>query len=294
MNVSKRVLVGTLFSGENELESCIASVQQQNYPSLEQIVIKNLPNKEAHDTLYKTFMNFSHKFDYFIKLDADMVFKSTDAIETMISFFARDPNLDHLEMAVDDRFSNSLIMGVHVFSNRAQWVASQEKLFVDYNPQIPGKHLRLWEQPAPLVDHCPNPSPFQAYHFGVHRALKAFQPLQLEVNYIQARKQWRLLKKVWHHFLQTQDPRLGLCILGAEQVINREIDLTHIDYTNPQLQAKFQEFKTLEAVALEEVLLPTWGNLTKREFRHLIQTIPRASLWIIKKLYGKFSGQNGE
>ncbi len=38
-----RVLIGTLHSGENEFDQCIAALRRQSYPHWEQFVLANLP-----------------------------------------------------------------------------------------------------------------------------------------------------------------------------------------------------------------------------------------------------------
>lgn len=275
-----RILIGTLYSGENEYEECLASLRAQNYPYWEQQVFSYLPNKKAHDTLYRTFSQQAGEFDYFLKLDADMVLKTPTALGTIVELLESDRDLDRLEMVVDDRFSNSLIMGVNVFSRRARWQPNAENLFVDSSPHIPGKHLRLWQEPAPLVAHCPNPSPFQAYHFGVHRALKAWQPQRSDFNYIQARSQWQLLGNVWQHFSSSGDRRLGLAILGAEHVIQGHVEPRQYNYTDPTLAEWFATFAELDTDALKALLVPTWRDRWQREGRFWQQAAPRIPSWL--------------
>ena len=48
-----KIYVGTLYSGENEFEECVAAIQNQTYKNYDHFVIRDLPNKEAHVTLFK-------------------------------------------------------------------------------------------------------------------------------------------------------------------------------------------------------------------------------------------------
>ena len=97
-----RVLVGTLFSYENEFEQCVASLHGQSYPHWVHKVYENLPNKLAHETLYREFMNNAEKFDLFLKLDADMVFMDSKGLAQIVELFQAKPDLDHLQMLVHD------------------------------------------------------------------------------------------------------------------------------------------------------------------------------------------------
>ncbi len=51
-----KLLVGTLFAGENELEECQAAIRNQDYKNYDLMLIENLPELEAHHKLYKTFI----------------------------------------------------------------------------------------------------------------------------------------------------------------------------------------------------------------------------------------------
>lgn len=98
-------------------------------------------------------------------------------------------------MAVQDWYSDSLIEGFHMFSDRVSCPVTRDSRFVDASPTTPGKRLKLWDSPAPVADHSPDPSPMQAFRFGVHRALKVVQPRRWRLRYGQTRGQWKLLKR---------------------------------------------------------------------------------------------------
>ncbi|MEO0793962.1 MAG: hypothetical protein AAFX93_02300 [Verrucomicrobiota bacterium] len=212
-----KVFVGTLYIGENELEQCIESIESQSYPSIEQEIIRFLPNKEAHEKLYKRFMSLQSEFDYFIKIDADMVLNRDTIVEELLEIFQQDSSLDHGIFAVKDWYSDRNILGMHMFSNRANWQFSQEDLFVDYQPEIQGQRKIFWDEPAPVADHSPEPSISHAYQFGFHRALKVIQRDRLIKNVGQAELQLDLLRDIWHLLLRDQSPRRAAVILGAER-----------------------------------------------------------------------------
>ena len=173
--MNKKVLVLILNSGEKELQESIDKLQHQTYKNWEKIVFSNLSNKVAHDTLYNYIMNHHDEYDLFVKLDADMVMTNDCVLENIVNYFEKNPNIDQGNFAVYDKMSNQNIMGLLVFTGKARWERNDEDLFVDYTPVIPGRRLLIWGRPSPVATHCLNPHLFQAFHYGVHRAMKAIQ-----------------------------------------------------------------------------------------------------------------------
>lgn len=264
-----RVLIGTLYTGENEFEQCKQSIRDQTHNNWEHVVYKHLPNKEAHDRLYRTFMDRTG-FDLFVKLDADMVFRSPDSLKVLVDLFRREPELDHAILAVHDWASGTLIMGLHAFSNRAEWTASNENLFVDHSPQIPGKRLTTKKPPAPIVDHSPNPSPFQAFRFGVHRALKVVQRDRGRLDLFRSRMQWNLLGHIWDRFQETEIRRLGLVVLGAETVLIENVERSSYASDSGRLFRRFQrDYADLPTDEIHARLAPRWTGRRRREFVYL-------------------------
>jgi hypothetical protein len=265
-----RVLIGTLYTGENEFEQSKRSLQQQTYTQWEHVVYEHLPNKEAHDRLYRTFMEQSDEFDLFVKLDADMVFRSRTSLPTLVNLFRSEPDLDHAILAVHDWASDTLIMGLHAYSDRATWEASDEDLFVDHSPRVPGKRLSTKDPPAPIVDHSPDPSPLQAFRFGVHRALKVVQRGRSDLSVFRSRMQWNLLTNVWRRFCQTHNRRLGLIVYGAESAIAGHIRQAAYAGDGDELRRWFErQAADLSADQIEHRLRPRWEGRTQQESRYL-------------------------
>ena len=269
-----RTLVGTLYCGENEFEALKESLQAQTYSHWEHVVYKNLPNKEAHDRLYRTFMDQQDDFDLFLKLDADMVFRSSEGLRRIVDLFQETDELDHLTLAVRDWYSDSLIEGLHTFSDRAFWPERKESRFVDSSPDVPGRHLKLWGGPAPVVDHSPDPSPFQAFRFGVHRALKVVQPGRWKLRYGQTRGQWKLLQRCWRHFVSEGDHRLGLAILGADVTLAGDVRPKHYDEVQEPLQDIFQDYENVSAQHLYTRLSEYWDSEMRSRMRYLYRVGP--------------------
>lgn len=282
MKKDPKILIGTLFSGENEFDTCVRSLQDQCYTNWEHVVFKNLPNKEAHEKLYQEFMARQDRFDLFLKLDADMVLMNENALDQIVELFKKNRNLDHAELAVKDWFSDTLMMGVHITTKRAVWKKIKDNLFVDHNPDIPGQHVQFWDGCVPLVVHSPDPAPFQAYHFGVHRALKAFQYEVEGFVPAQARAQWGLLKKVWFQFVKRGDRRLGFAVLGAEHVVRGMARHCHYDYSNTELIEKFEDYIGLQSKDIYALLKGNW-SAGRRTLRRFLAMAPQYSLFYLQR-----------
>ncbi len=262
-----KILIGTLYSGENEFEASKRSIQQQSYTKWEQVVFKNLPNKEAHDKLYRCFMDNADHYDLFIKLDADMVFSDKKALQKIVDLFREQRKLDHVVLAVKDWASGLLIQGLHIFSNRVQWPKNEEQLFVDIPPRIEGKRWVTRSPPAPLVIHSPNPSPLQAFRFGVHRAGKIVQAQEPYLRLYSARRQFFLLSQVWKHFREDPQQKLGLVVAGGQCVLKGKLDSSYYNQQKAQLSKFFQSrYKNLTTEELYNLLVPYWGSMWRRRF----------------------------
>lgn len=268
------ILVITLHSGENEFDQCRDALEAQDYQNWEHKVYSFLPNKEAHEALYTEIMT-RREHDLFIKLDADMVFTRDGAMAEIVAYFSARPDLDHAMFAVHDYMSDSSIMGLHVFSNRATWPAINDRLFVDPIPTVPGRRQLVWRAPAPFVHHSPDPSPLQAFRFGVHRALKAYQPGRALMSGKQAVRQWRLLTKVWDHFERTRDRRLGLAILGAELVRTGDLCPRENEYAGSEVEEAFESYGDIGSEALYRRLNATWSPKLGRFGRWALSMGPR-------------------
>jgi len=271
-----RVLVLTLRTDENEFDACVESIQAQQGVCCDHVVFSELPNKEAHDTLYRRIMTDAKSYDYFVKLDADMVFRSPESLRSGLQLFIDNPKLDHVQFSLSDWYTSQPMMGLHIFSNRCRWSSRGESLFVDYRPEIPGHRRHVREAPAPLADHSPNPSAYQAFLFGVHRGSKVYQLDRWLVNGGESRSQWQVLGAVWAHFLKTKDRRLALALLGSEAV--RDGKLRHKDYNKDgrdAIKTRFDELNNYTDDDLLNALEPLWSQSSTRKWRWRRQVLLR-------------------
>lgn len=249
-----KILVGTLYSGENEYDECVNSIKKQKGVKYEHFVVRNLPNKIAHEALYNRFMDHSNEFDIFIKVDADMIIEDEELFLKIVSKFQANPHLKDLEIAVHDFFSDQLIYGMHAYRNNVKWYQSKEDLFVDYNSIGSDQHIRDDKELAPAALHCKNPSLFHSFHFGIHRALKVIQSGRASVSKVASRFHWQILEKTRTNFLRTRDKRYGFATLGAAIVFRGGIKVEDLDYTNPKPHRIFEKYKTHDEKKLERAV----------------------------------------
>lgn len=268
------VLVLTLYSGEAEYQRSCASLASQSFTAWEHRVFEHLTNTEAHARLYETVMTESGNFSLFFKLDADMVLADNKVLADLVEVFNQRPSLDHLVVAVTDWMTESPIIGAHLFSDRVRWCRHSETLYVDPDPEFPGDKLVVEGPPRDLIHHADDPSSFQAFHFGAHRALQACQTYRglRDARPYNALVQWQYLDQVWRHFDRTDDPRLGLAILAADMVFRRELPATVNEYSDPTLCAAFESAEGLDSGQIRERLCARWGtdNDRRRSWSHAL------------------------
>ncbi len=246
-----RILVGTLASGENELDACRGALERQTHRDWEHVVLANLGKKAAIAALWRTFEARAGQFDLFVKLDADMVLADDRFFARCVERFAGSPELDELQVAVHDFFCDEPIMGLHVFRSTVRWPENDERLFTDATPVPRERRQDDWSELAPAARHCPDPSPMQAFHFGVHRALKVLQPDRRRSNRGQLRNHWRTLERTRAAARSSGDRRRALAVLGAEMVFAGRLTLADVDRDSGALRSLVTE---LEGEGTESLL----------------------------------------
>lgn len=170
-----KVFVGTMYTIENELLQCVKSIHEQTEVSIEHVILSNLPEREAHNELWKNWhQRRDQGFDMFVKVDADTIIKSPDvfkvAHKTMIDF-----NATGIQAPLYDYISGIEINGLNFFMPAVSFKESTSELYCDRADIGNDNTLRgskLPNQLKPAGYHCKNPSNIQAFHYGLHRMLK--------------------------------------------------------------------------------------------------------------------------
>jgi hypothetical protein len=270
-----RIFVGTLYAGENEFDECVDAITRQKDVTLEHVIFKNLGNKEASDTLFKTFMERSSEFDLLIKVDADTVLLNDQLFSKISQKFRENDWLDLLEIRLHDFFSDQLIWGLNSYRSTVKWKPAQENLFIDDFPPVPkNRRINSWEELEPAGIHSKNPSPLQAFHFGVHKGLKFIQPGIGEKLITKSRSNWEKIERTYDHFKRKQDIRLGFAVLGAELAIKGNFQAEHLDYSNPYMEHVFSRYADYSIAQVQSEIfglrMANWRFLPRRMRRRVL------------------------
>ena len=248
-----RILIGTLYSGENEFPECVAAIERQSHSDWEHFVIRDMPNKEAHVALYETFMSRASEFDLFAKIDADMVLIDDDFLANVAEKFRTSEWLEFLCVTVHDFFTDTPVFGLHVYRNTTTWEETDEKVFVDIYPRDPESTVMDDSELAPAAMHCGNPSPFQAFHFGMHKGVKFLEGLRLDSDFAILVHSGNI-EQTWQHFLRSGDKRLGLASLGAELALRGDLQAEHLDYGDSYSRSVWEQHDNLDEKELRTLV----------------------------------------
>lgn len=212
------ILVVTLFSGENEFDECIDSVRRQIGVVIVHEVIADLPKRLAHQRLFEMFNERRGDFDYLVKLDADMKFSRPDALLRLVKMM--EDEVDLLSVSVWDGMTSDYMQSVNIFSNRCLFEPdANDPLFTDRVPiTYPGRQVYRLDRQR-LVHHAFNPSPYQAFMFGVHRAMKVMQHGASIPRIENAYYQLKILSKVADSYLAGKRESARLACVGAGMVM---------------------------------------------------------------------------
>lgn len=218
-----KIYVGTLFSGENEFEQCKKAINSQRYNDFDHVVFSYLPNKEAHFKLYTDFLS-KKEYDILVKVDADTVLIDNRAFDRIVSIFNSNPRLQHVNFMLWDFYTMRRIRGQS--SNRnGFWISdNNNNVFVDRVIKYQSKD-ELYQNEI-IGIHSPNPSFYQAFHFGFHRQLK---------------KQHYLILHLFKAFIVSFNLKRAYALCGAMAVITGQLSSKNNDiYDDRSIQYMFQ------------------------------------------------------
>lgn len=240
---------------ENEFEECKEAIAAQTHQDWELFTVENLPNKEAHDLLYQTFMKRADEFDLFIKIDADMVLCRNTFFEEVVQEMENYHQYNHFEIGVWDFFTDRLIHGLHVFRNNVKWKKTSEKYFVDmvYEPTKKKVFMDIKGPLAPAANHCPNPSLFQSFHFGLHKGAKVLQLETSNPNYKMSKGHLDNIYALIHHYKRSPKIKTLYAILGVKWAFEKKAIAENINYQNNEAKNRFEELNRFEPGKLKRI-----------------------------------------
>src|SRR5438067_1565931 len=129
-----KLLIITLSTGEAALPVLVRQLRRQSFQDFEHEIISGLPNRAAHNRLYRTIMGHSASFELFLKLDADMTLRSDASLSDALAATNGYADVQHFAFPVWDCFTDREILGVHLFRAGLSWDEITDDLFVDPNP----------------------------------------------------------------------------------------------------------------------------------------------------------------
>ena len=172
-----RILIGILHSQEPQKDECVKSIENQQYSfDYDYFIISGLSKRDAHDTLYSKFMSESSNYDLFVKLDADMIIERQDFFQFLYSVFQKDTKLDWMRLLIHDHFLDQNISGLNIYRFSVKWAKNVNNCFTDRVMIKSSVRKDIGLDPSTIwITHCKDASIYQAFNFGFHRAIKAFQ-----------------------------------------------------------------------------------------------------------------------
>jgi len=169
-----RLLIHTLHCGEAALPVLKRHLAEQTFQDFDHEIVGGLTNHQGHALQYRTFMERAASYDLFMKVDADMTFRSDTSLADAVRATDDHPDVQHFAFRVWDCFTETETLGVHLYRSGTTWGDLSDDLFVDPDP--PTARQILWDgPPAPFINHGEIVSDFECLAFGVHKFLKVAQ-----------------------------------------------------------------------------------------------------------------------
>lgn len=247
-----RVLIGIMYCGEGEYADCLQAIRDQDWPLIDTFAIENLPNKAAHDLLYRTFTESAGDVDLFMKVDADMVINRPDFVSEIVRWFSNHGEADQFSIRVWDWFTQRNIDGLHTFRSTVRWPVRNDMVRTDRGVQLNGIRVADDGHFDGYVTHGGSPTEIQAFRFGVHKAWKSivgFEKGGQRQHW--ARQHFYNISRLWHHFSTTRDNRVLWACYGAELMLNGFWKSRDFDYNDASVHRTFAD-ANIESPAVRE------------------------------------------
>lgn len=226
-----KIFICTLYCGEGDFQKCIENVNKQKDVIITHKIISYLPEIEANNELYQSFMKEKNNFDVFIRLDADMVLIDDFVLSRILKKFNSNKDITKICTYVNDYFTNENIIGMHCFTKDVNFIIQTNKLFCDrkieFNHKIVINPHQISEKdinPAALHAHYANEK--QAFFFGIHRSLK---------------QQYHILNKVKKAYKKYNDDIRAYALLGFNHV--NKFNVSNFNYNHSNFQNTFNYVK---------------------------------------------------
>jgi hypothetical protein len=204
-----RVFVGTMYCGEGDYDECMKAVRSQAGVAVQQVTVANLPEREAHNRLWKAWRDVQHDgFSMFVKVDADTVLAHDEVLLEFWKLMTSDARITGIQAPLLDYFTDGYINGLNCFSPRVTFQDTSDELFCDRQVDVDHDVVVKADAVPPTLRHagyhCFHTTERQAFHFGLHRALKG---------------QADIVERVRQAWLRHGDRQRALALRGADAVL---------------------------------------------------------------------------
>lgn len=292
-----KVLVGVLYCGEADYDECMAAIEAQTGVEVESVVIRDRPNKVAHEELYEAFMQRANAVDFFAKIDADMIVREKDFLAKVGRLFEQTPKARMVTVPVLDYFSGKLIRGLNCFRHDVTWIKSSDAVFVDRKP-VGQREVLIAHHLAPAALHCFRVGGFHAYHYGIHRGLKMRTALLADND--------RGMRRfhVGNYFdlvanapcAASVDRRLLLARYGMVVALLGGVEPGVVEYSNPALHTQYE--RELASLTSSQLLPLIWEAETSvpRKLRmrmleaRISSGLRRRATWLRRGIKARLAG----
>lgn len=225
-----RIFVGTMYTQEGDFLECLRRIQEQEGVIVSHFIVSGLKEKEAHNALWHAWRGQQKTHDLFVKVDADTVLSTPQTLAQIWELFATNPRLTGVQAPLHDYMTDSFINGLNCFSPRVIFNDTQDELYcdrqVDTNHDVTLRDTQLPEHLRPAGLHCHYASPKQAFHYGLHRALKG---------------QHQIIKRVEAAYESHGRDRIRAFALMGSIVAPKFVQHRHFNYQDPEFIAAFEE-----------------------------------------------------
>lgn len=226
-----RIFVGTMYAHEGDFQICIDKIRAQKGVIVSHFIVSGLKEKEAHNALWHAWREAKDSNDLFVKIDADTVLASESTLSQIWQLFEANPRLTSVQAPLHDYMTNGFINGLNAFSPRVVFNDTRDELYCDrvdtgHDMRMQSNEVPDCLKPAGL--HCFHANDRQAFHYGVHRALKGQRDIMARVY------------KAWSH---DKDRIRSFALLGSA-MHDRFIQNRKFNYDDPEFQTAFEEAKT--------------------------------------------------
>lgn len=233
-----RVFIGTLYCGEGDFFNSCTSILSQKNVNIQHTIISNLPEKEAHNRLWKAWRAVQNTdFDFFVKIDADTVLEHDEVLLEFWKMMETNPQITGIQAPLHDYFTNSYINGLNCFSPKVIFQDTNDPLFcdrkVDINHDVRIGSNYVSEKLRPAGKHCFFANKYQSFHYGLHRYLKN----QFEII-SKVKKNWDLERINQGDKFDYTDNR-SFALLGA--ITAKNYSGRNFDYNSSDFNEAFNE-----------------------------------------------------